>query len=178
MPLRTKMINVKQYSFYAWQISTLPITSFRCDLNFRRDRSKEQFHLRGWVGVLVDWRNGRRSIDGWGKCRTDERTNPNRIVYLRFAYWLQILRKHTSFFMVNIVVTIKRNLTTFWIEGAENLQFRWFDRGALITGFNSPLYILLSSWHCLNSAPGNFIVHVNDGYILQSLVWTRINFFE
>ena len=68
-------------SFYARQISTLPITSFRWDLNFRRDRSKEQFHLREWVGVLVDWRNGRRSIDGWGKCRTDERTNPNRIVY-------------------------------------------------------------------------------------------------
>ena len=63
------------------KILTLPITSFRWDLNFRRDRSKEQFHLREWVGVLVDWRNGRRSIDGWGKCRTDERTNPNRIVY-------------------------------------------------------------------------------------------------
>ena len=44
----------------------------------------------------------------------------------------------------------------------------WFDRGALISGFNSPLYILLPSWHCLNSAPGNFILHVNDGYILQS----------
>ena len=168
-------------SFYARQISTLPITSFRWDLNFRRYRSKEQFPLRGWVGLLVDWRNGRRSSEGWGKCRTDEVWNEQTrtvLFILRFAYWLQILRKHTSFFMVNIAVTIKRNLTTFWIEGAENLQFRWFDRGALISGFNSPLYILLPSSHCLNSAPGNFILHVNDGYILQLFVWTEINFFE
>ena len=72
----------------------------------------EQFHLRGWVGVLVDWRNGRRSSEGWGKCRTDEIWDEQTrtvLFILRFAYWLQILRKHTSFFMVNIVVTIIRN---------------------------------------------------------------------
>lgn len=162
------------------QISTLPITSFQWNLNFWRDRSKEQFHLRGWVGVLVDWQKGRRSSEGWGKCRTDQSWDEQTraVLYiLRFAYWLQILRKHTSIFVV-IVVTIIRNLTTDWIEGPENLQFRWFDRGALISGFNSPLYILLPSWHCLNSAPRNFILHVNDGYILQSFVWTRINFFD
>ena len=88
-------------NFFARQISTLPIASFRWDLNFRRDRSKEQFHLRGWVGVLVDWRDGRRSSEGWGKCRTDEIWDEQTrtvLFILRFAYWLQILRKHTSFF--------------------------------------------------------------------------------
>ena len=94
------------------KILTLPITSFRWDLNFRRDRSKEQFYLSRWVGVLVDWRNRPRSSEGWGKCRTDEIWDEQTrtvLFILRFAYWLQILRKHTSFFMVNIVVTIIRN---------------------------------------------------------------------
>ena len=115
-------------SFYARQISTLPITSLRWDLKFRQERSKEQFHLRGWVGVLVDWRNGRSSSKGWGECRTDEIWDEQTrtvLFILRFAYWLQILRKHTSVFMVKIVVTIKRNLTTFWIEGAENFVALW-----------------------------------------------------
>ena len=40
--------------------------------------------------------------------RRDEQTRTVLFI-LRFAYWLQILRKHTSFFMVNIVVTIIRN---------------------------------------------------------------------
>ena len=54
----------------------------------------------------------RRSSEGWGKCRTDEiwgeQTRTVSFI-LRFAYWVQILRKHTSSFMVNIVVTILRN---------------------------------------------------------------------
>ena len=148
---------------------------------FTRGKFQHYRLLSGWVGVLVDWQNWRRRSEGWGKFRTDEIWDEQTrtvLFILRFAYWLQILRKHTSFFMVNIVVTIKRNLSTFWIEGAENLQFRWFDRGALISGFNSPLYILLPSSHCLNSAPGNFNLRLNDGIILQSFVWTEINFFE
>ena len=40
--------------------------------------------------------------------RLDEQTRTVLFI-LRFAYWLRILRKHTSFFMVNIVVTILRN---------------------------------------------------------------------
>ena len=28
-----------------------------------------------------------------------------------------------------------------WIEGAENLQFRWFDRGALISVFKTARFI-------------------------------------
>ena len=40
--------------------------------------------------------------------RLDEQTRTVLFI-LRLAYWLRILRKHTSFFMVNIVVTIIRN---------------------------------------------------------------------
>ena len=40
-------------SFLAQEISTFPISSFRWGLNFRRDRSKEQFQPRGWVRVTV-----------------------------------------------------------------------------------------------------------------------------
>ena len=115
------------------QISTVPITSFRWDLNFRRDRSKEQFHLRGWVGVLVGWRNGRRSSERWGKCRTDEIWDEQTrtvLFILRFAYWLQILRKHTSFFMVNIVVTIIRNFNhgLNWRSRELTIQVVWSRR--------------------------------------------------
>ena len=94
------------------KILTLPITSFRWDLNFRRDRSKEQFYRSRWVGVLVDWRNRPRSSEGWGKCLTDEIWDEQTrtvLFILRFAYWLQILRTHASFFMVNIVVTVVSN---------------------------------------------------------------------
>ena len=46
-----------------------------------------------------------------GEASAEQTSEQTRTVLfiLRFAYWLQILRKHTSFFMVNIVVTIIRN---------------------------------------------------------------------
>ena len=46
-----------------------------------------------------------------GEASAEQTSEQTRTVLfiLRLAYWLQILRKHTSFFMVNIVVTIIRN---------------------------------------------------------------------
>ena len=47
-----------------------------------------------------------------GEASAEQTSEQTRTVLfiLRLAYWLQILRKHTSFFMVNIVVAIKRNI--------------------------------------------------------------------
>ena len=52
-PYQEKRPEFENNSLHAREISTFPITSFRRRLNFRRDRSKEQFQPRGWVRVTV-----------------------------------------------------------------------------------------------------------------------------
>ena len=52
-PYQEKRPEFENNSLHKQEISTFPITSFQRRLNFRHDRSKEQFQPRGWVRVTV-----------------------------------------------------------------------------------------------------------------------------